>query len=54
MTAEDLKVISGVSFNEVVTRHMHKLVQVTFLCNFQSLSFFLFPFFDGLNFLFRC
>ena len=26
MTAEDLKVISGVSFNEVATRHVHKLV----------------------------
>ena len=26
MTTEDLKVISGVSFNEVVTRHVHKLV----------------------------
>ena len=26
MTAEDLKVILGVSFNEVATRHVHKLV----------------------------
>ena len=26
MTTEDLKVISGVSFNEVATRHVHKLV----------------------------
>ena len=34
VTAKDLKVISGVSFNEVVTRHVHKLVQVTFSCNF--------------------
>ena len=41
MTVEDLKVISGVSFNEVTTCHIHKLVQVTFLCNFESLSFFL-------------
>ena len=27
--AEDLKVISGVSFIEVATHHIHKLVQVT-------------------------
>ena len=34
VTAEDLKVIPGVSFNEVVTRHVHKLVQITCSCNF--------------------
>ena len=34
MTAKDLKVISGVSFNEVVSCHDHKLVQVTCSCNF--------------------
>ena len=34
VTAEDPKVISGVSFNEVATRHVHKLVQVTCSCNF--------------------
>ena len=49
VTTEELKVISSMSFNEVTTRHVHKLVQVTFLCNFRSLSFF-----SGLNFLFRC
>ena len=26
VTAEDLKVISGVSFNKVATHHIHKLV----------------------------
>ena len=39
-TAEDLKVFSNASFNEVATRHVHKLVQVTRLCNFLSLFFF--------------
>ena len=34
VTAEDLKVFSGVPFNNVVTRHVHKLVQVKCLCNF--------------------
>ena len=34
VTAEYLKVISGVSFNEVATHHVHKLVQVTCSCNF--------------------
>ena len=32
--AEDLKVFSSTPFNEVVTCHVHKLVQVTHLCNF--------------------
>ena len=34
MTAEDLKVFSGVPFNNVVTHHIHKLVQVKCSCNF--------------------
>ena len=34
VTAEDLKAISSVSFNEVATRHVHKLVQVMCSCNF--------------------
>ena len=34
VTAEDLKAIFGVSFNEVATRHVHKLVQGTCSCNF--------------------
>ena len=32
--AEDLKVFFGTPFNEVATCHVHKLVQVTHLCNF--------------------
>ena len=34
VTAEDLKVFSGVTFNNVARRHVHKLVQVKCLCNF--------------------
>ena len=34
VTAEDLKVFSGAPFNEVATRHGHKLVQVTRSGNF--------------------
>ena len=34
VTAEDLKVFSGVPFNNVTSRHIHKLVQVKCLCNF--------------------
>ena len=33
-TVEDLKVLSGVPSNEIVGRHIHKLVQVMYLCNF--------------------
>ena len=33
VTAEDLKVFSRVPFNNVVSRHVHKLVQVKCLCN---------------------
>ena len=34
VTAEDLKVFSGVTFNNIARRHVHKLVQVKCLCNF--------------------
>ena len=34
VTAEDLKVFSGVPFNNVASRHVHKLVQARSLCNF--------------------
>ena len=54
VTDEDLKVISGVSFNKVMTRHVHKLVQVTCSCNFQSFSFFPYYCTDDFNVLFRC
>ena len=39
ITAEDLKIFSGVPSNEIVARHVHKIVQVVYLCNF---SFFFF------------
>ena len=44
VTVEDLKVFSGMPSNEVVTCHVHKLVQVMYLCNFSPffLLFFLF------------
>ena len=47
---EDLKVFSSVPSNEVVAYHIHRLVQVKYLCNFNSFPFF----FKGSNFLFRC
>ena len=34
VTAEDLKVLNGVSFNVVANQQVHKLVQVIFLCAF--------------------
>ena len=34
VTADDLKVFSGVPFNTITSRHVHKLVQVMSLCNF--------------------
>ena len=34
VTAEDLKVFSRVPFNNVASRHVHKLVQARCLCNF--------------------
>ena len=52
VTAEDLKVFFGVPINEVVTRHVHELVQVKCSCNFYSFFFFLCT--DDFNFLFRC
>ena len=39
-TAEELRVFFGMSFNEVVGCHIHKLIQVVYLCNFTF--FFLF------------
>ena len=40
-TIEELRVFSGVPSNEIVGRHIHKLIQVSYLCNFTlSLSFF--------------
>jgi len=52
-TAEELKVFSGMPSNEVVGRHIHKLIQVMYLCNF--ILFFLFflhrP--ENFNFLFK-
>ena len=44
-TAEELRVFSGMSPNEVVDCHLHKLVQVVYLCKFISLFFFSFLFF---------
>ena len=34
VTTEDLKVFSGVPFNNVASCHVHKLVQARCLCNF--------------------
>ena len=34
VTVKDLKVFSKVPFNNVASRHIHKLVQVKCLCNF--------------------
>ena len=34
VTAEDLKVFSGLPLNTVASRHVHRLVQVRSLCNF--------------------
>ena len=52
VTAEDLKVFFGVPFNNVVSRHIHKLVQARCLCNFESL--FTSHFTDDPGFLLRC
>ena len=43
VTTENLKVFTGVPSNEVVARHVHRLIQVTYLCNFSP--FFLFSLF---------
>lgn len=39
--ADKLKVLSGMPYNEIVGRHIHKIIQVVYLCNFT----FPFPFF---------
>ena len=39
-TAEELKVFSSIPSNEVVGYHIHKLVQVVYLCNFTLFFFF--------------
>ena len=41
-SAEDLKVFLGVPSYEIMGRHIHKLVQVLYLCNFALFFFFLF------------
>ena len=38
---EELKVFSRVPSHEIVGRHIHKLVQVLYLCNFSLFFFFL-------------
>ena len=40
-SAEELKVFSGVPSHKILGRHIHKLVQVLYLCNFTLFSFFL-------------
>ena len=52
VTVKDLKVFSGVPFNNVASRHVHKLIQARCLCNFPSL--FTFYFTDNPGFLLRC
>ena len=41
ITVKDCKIFSGVPSNEVVARHVHKIVQVVYLCNFSPFFFFL-------------
>ena len=43
ITTEDLKIFSGVPSNEIVARHVHKIVQVVYLCNFSPFFFFYRP-----------
>ena len=38
---EDLKIFSGLPSNEIVARHVHKIVQVVYLCNFNPFFFFI-------------
>ena len=54
ITTKELKVFFGMPPNEVVGRHIHKLIQVTYLCNFTL--FFLFFLYcpENFNFLFKC
>ena len=35
VTTVDLKIFSGVPSNEIVARHVHKIIQVVYLCNFK-------------------
>ena len=39
ITIEDLKVFFGMPSNKVVARHIHKFVQVIYLCNFNPFLF---------------
>ena len=58
ITIEDLKVFSGMPSNKVVARHIHKFVQVIYLCNFNPFLFLflLLLFFrpEGFNMFFKC
>ena len=53
VTAEVLKVFSGMPFNTVANQHIHKLVQVKCSSSF-SLFLFLSHCTDGFNSLFKC
>ena len=39
ITIEDLKIFSGMPSNKVMARHIHKFVQVIYLCNFNPFLF---------------
>ena len=52
ITVKDRKIFSGVPSKEVVARHVHKIVQVVYLCNFSPFFFFYRP--EGFSFHFRC
>ena len=51
-TTRELRVFSGMPSNEVVGRHIHKLIQVVYLCNF-TLFFFFFCIFLNVGFSFQ-
>ena len=51
-TTGELRVFSGMPSNEVVGHHIHKLVQVVYLCNF-TLFFFFFCIFLNVGFSFQ-
>ena len=60
ITIEDLKVFFGMPSNKVVARHIHKFVQVIYLCNL-TLFYFYFYFYyyyffrpEGFNLFFKC
>ena len=40
-SAEEMRVFSGVPSHEIVGNHIHKIVQVLYLCNFTLFFFFL-------------